>query len=162
MSRGYVYVLSNPSMPGLVKIGRSKIGGAKRAKQLYQTGIPAPFVLEFEIMSDECEAAEQRVHESLACFRESNCREFFRLTATEAIIAVIGAIVSDFDHAIEAVDFVKTSVFEDVSYRLQEHPIIVATAVEYISDFAWSDALKKYEAITTERLAEYEKRGYVQ
>lgn len=43
-SHGIVYVLTNPAMPGLVKIGmttRSDIDA--RMKELYSTGVPVPF-----------------------------------------------------------------------------------------------------------------------
>ena len=41
-----VYVLTNPAMPGLVKIGRTagEDAGARIA-QLYTTGVPVPFTL---------------------------------------------------------------------------------------------------------------------
>ena len=42
--QGIVYVLTNPSMPGMVKIGmteRSEMDA--RLKELYTTGVPLPF-----------------------------------------------------------------------------------------------------------------------
>jgi len=55
MKQGYVYILTNPSMPGLVKIGRSKNGGRKRASDLYQTGVPTPFRKRSELKLVETE-----------------------------------------------------------------------------------------------------------
>lgn len=84
--RGYVYVLSNPSMPGIVKIGRSKYGGQGRAKDLYRndTGVAEPFELEFEVMCDDCHHIESACHNRLAEFRVNNGREFFRMTPSQA------------------------------------------------------------------------------
>ena len=43
-----VYVLTNPAMPSLVKIGQTSSMDAKnRLVQLYTTGVPFPFKLEF-------------------------------------------------------------------------------------------------------------------
>lgn len=55
-SKGYVYILSNPSMPGILKIGRSINGGKGRADALYKndTGVASPFALEFEMIFDDC------------------------------------------------------------------------------------------------------------
>lgn len=39
-----VYVLTNPSMPGLVKIGKTtQKEVSERMTQLYTTGVPTPF-----------------------------------------------------------------------------------------------------------------------
>lgn len=86
---GYVYVLSNPAMPGLRKIGRSIKGGHSRAKSMYQTGVPAPFVLEFEMLVNCAATIEALAHEQLSRYRVSKSREFFKvdlLTAKHAII----------------------------------------------------------------------------
>lgn len=43
-----VYVLTNPAMPGLVKIGYTTHADANtRIAQLYTTGVPVPFELQF-------------------------------------------------------------------------------------------------------------------
>jgi len=89
---GYVYVLSNPAMPGIVKIGRSKHGGVNRAKQLYssgKSGIPMQFKLEFEIYCDDCYALEHHVHEEISHLRINQDREFFKIDADDAIDVVI-------------------------------------------------------------------------
>ena len=86
---GYVYVLSNPSMPGAVKIGRSKAGGKSRAQQMYTTGVPTPFVLEFEILVSNAEEVEVAVHEHLQGFRVNGSREFFACEVQDAIVAVM-------------------------------------------------------------------------
>ena len=40
---GYVYILSNPAMPGLLKIGYTERDVQERVKELSNTGIPSPF-----------------------------------------------------------------------------------------------------------------------
>ena len=40
---GIVYVLTNPAMPGIVKIGRTQSDLGSRLSQLYSTGVPVPF-----------------------------------------------------------------------------------------------------------------------
>ena len=46
MTPGWVYVLTNPAMPGLVKIGLTSRNPQVRAAELTQaTGVPAPFVI---------------------------------------------------------------------------------------------------------------------
>ena len=41
---GIVYVLTNPAMPGLVKIGKTSRSSVKgRLRELYSTGVPVPF-----------------------------------------------------------------------------------------------------------------------
>lgn len=93
-NRGYVYVLSNPSMPGVVKVGRSKIGGKHRAQQIYTTGVPEPFRLEFEVMVDDASEVEALAHERLSFCRVNGSREFFRCEVMDAIW-VVGEIWSD-------------------------------------------------------------------
>ena len=44
---GLIYVLTNEAMPGLVKIGITGSDPNSRADQLYTTGVPVPFTVEF-------------------------------------------------------------------------------------------------------------------
>ena len=56
---GIVYVLSNRVMPGLVKIGmttRCEIDS--RLKELYTTGVPVPFDVEYACEVDACDCAK--------------------------------------------------------------------------------------------------------
>jgi hypothetical protein len=89
VSKGYVYVLSNPSMPGIVKIGRSIHGGRSRARELNSTGVPTPFDLEFEMFVDDCESVEVACHEVLEKYRVNDGREFFKCTVHKAIWTVM-------------------------------------------------------------------------
>lgn len=89
MRKGCVYILSNKSLPGLVKIGFSFDGGTRRASQLSTTGLPHPFRLVFEISSGDPARLESSIHNRLRGFRENDKREFFRIDETSAIMAVI-------------------------------------------------------------------------
>jgi hypothetical protein len=104
--KGYVYVLSNPSMPGLVKIGRSKVGGNSRGKQMYKgdTGVPTPFELEFECLFDDCIEAEAMLHDELSHLRVNPQREFFKMDEYEAVIAVLNMAAYFRDHFVEHCD----------------------------------------------------------
>ena len=97
---GYVYILSNASMPGLLKIGKSRRGGRHRAKEIYQTGVPTPFHLEFEIYTPDCDALEMYVHERLYQKRVNNSREFFEIEVSQAIANVSEALLEDHEYAV--------------------------------------------------------------
>ena len=83
--RGYVYILSNKSMPGLVKVGRTSRSVESRASELYQTGVPTPFIVEWEVLSPDSVLLEQFVHEDLSKYRVSAAREFFAVEKYDAI-----------------------------------------------------------------------------
>ena len=87
--KGYVYVLTNPSMPGLVKIGHSQHGGEARAKSLRTTGVPAPFCLEFEILVPNARALESIIHQRLSGRRLDQGREYFEMHPMEAVEAIL-------------------------------------------------------------------------
>ena len=85
MNMGYVYILVNDSMPGLIKIGRTARNGSVRAKNLSNsTGIPTPFRVAFELSSEEYIGLEKEIHSSLAENRVASNREFFKCSVDEA------------------------------------------------------------------------------
>ena len=89
---GHIYVMVNPSMEGLVKIGKTTREPESRAKELSQaTGVATPFYVAFSIPVPDCHAAEQFVHELLESsgFRRSPNREFFQIPVKKAIEAVL-------------------------------------------------------------------------
>ncbi len=146
---GYVYVLSNVSMPGVVKIGRSVNGGQHRAKAIFSTGVPTPFYLEFEMLVDDAVVVEQAVHESLENCRVSSTREFFRCDVHEAIKAVMNEYASYIDLAVCGAD--EFRAIEGAHYqscRLDVHPVAVCHSIHFLS----SDAVKKALAARDEFL----------
>jgi T5orf172 domain-containing protein len=86
---GYVYVMINASMPGLVKIGSTSRAPDERAKEISQgTGIATPFLVAYEHRVGSCETAEREIHAELARLRISTQREFFTISVRDAISIV--------------------------------------------------------------------------
>ena len=86
MATGLVYVLSNPAMPGIVKIGFTLRDVVDRAQELsIATGVPVPFEIEYYCLSDNVEAVEREIHARLTSKRVSDAREFFRMSISEAV-----------------------------------------------------------------------------
>ena len=86
MSLSIVYVLSNPAMPGLVKIGQTTADdAATRIAQLYTTGVPFPFKLEFAAKVPNSDEVEKALHTAFAPHRANPKREFFSIEAERAI-----------------------------------------------------------------------------
>jgi len=91
---GYVYILINPSMDNLVKIGKTNRDPELRAKELSSTtGVPTPFIVVYECYFEECSNAEKFVHTDLENkgYRVSLNREFFEIPVKDAIDSVIKA-----------------------------------------------------------------------
>ena len=85
---GIVYVLSNPWMPGLVKIGKTTSSRLKaRMQNLYGTGVPEQFKVEFScsLGLDEYNEVEQMLHNAFANQRVNKNREFFQIEPERVI-----------------------------------------------------------------------------
>jgi hypothetical protein len=77
---GYVYCLTNPSMPGLVKIGMTTNDPEERAAELSSaTGVPTPFRVEVCKKVWRPKEKEHAIHELLSVlgYRLNEKREFF-------------------------------------------------------------------------------------
>jgi hypothetical protein len=85
---GFLYVLTNPKMPGLLKIGCTTRSVEERVQELNAaTGVPSPFVVEAVSPSDTPLEDEARVHEWLQKSRLVG-REFFETDLREAVAAI--------------------------------------------------------------------------
>ncbi|MFN5746597.1 MAG: GIY-YIG nuclease family protein [Methylococcaceae bacterium] len=81
-----VYVLTNPAMPGLVKIGFTASEDANsRIGQLYTTGVPVPFELEYACRVENGEEVEQALHTAFSHNRINSRREFFEIEVEQAV-----------------------------------------------------------------------------
>ena len=77
-----VYVLTNPAMPGLVKIGMTDRDDVqRRMNDLYTTGVPLPFecVAAREIEDKEALEIERALHTAFGPNRINGSREFFQI-----------------------------------------------------------------------------------
>ena len=87
MEYGIVYLLTNPVMPGLVKIGMTTQEDIdKRMKELYTTGVPVPFECQFacKVKKGDCAKIEKALHTAFAPQRINANREFFRIQVEQA------------------------------------------------------------------------------
>jgi TPR repeat protein len=89
---GYIYALINPSLEGLVKVGKTRRDPTDRVKELSSsTAAPTPFVLAFDVYVDNCSTAESYLHTLLGRrgYRVSKNREFFNAPLKEVIKAML-------------------------------------------------------------------------
>lgn len=91
--KGWVYVITNKAMPGLVKVGYSMKDPDLRAAELNNTGSPHRFVVDYETLVEEPRDVEQTVHGLLSGLRES--KEWFHCSVEEAIAAIKSVVGSD-------------------------------------------------------------------
>ncbi|MBV6817546.1 GIY-YIG nuclease family protein [Rahnella sp. PD12R] len=76
--KGWIYVLSSESMPGMFKVGMTRNHPRQRAGQLSKSsGSPTPFIIEAKFISTDPERDEKILHEALSRFRVNQSREFF-------------------------------------------------------------------------------------
>lgn len=92
---GYVYILSNPSMPSLLKIGFTERDVEERVEELNSTGVPVPFEIEAIFGSPNAYEDEQAIHNILDHHRLANNREFFSIEIKEAVQCVIDYLDSE-------------------------------------------------------------------
>lgn len=96
MTSGFLYILINPAMPGLAKVGKTTRTPQERLLELSSaTGVPSPFILAYQQPVANCHAAEAWVHTELERrgYRVSANREFFN-APLHVIVAVLAASIA--------------------------------------------------------------------
>ena len=75
---GIIYILTNPIMPGIIKIGKTTQEDVKvRMAQLYSTGVPVPFDCEYAAKVNNIDEVERALHTAFGPDRVNPKREFF-------------------------------------------------------------------------------------
>lgn len=83
---GWLYVISSPSLPGLVKLGCTRrLNPALRVRELSSSSLPEPFKAHCFVFSDDCFELENNIHKYFDKERVNPDREFFRIEPKEAI-----------------------------------------------------------------------------
>jgi hypothetical protein len=91
-----VYILTNPVMPGVIKIGKTdKDDVTKRVKKLFTTGVPVPFDCVYACEVSDNTIIEKELHTKFARYRINPNREFFWLTPKTAAKALQSYEISD-------------------------------------------------------------------
>ncbi len=84
-----IYILTNPSMPGLIKVGvTGQTDVESRMKQLYTTGVPVPFECNYACKVKNSGDAEKALHFAFGDSRVNPNREFFKIPP-ERVVAVL-------------------------------------------------------------------------
>ena len=85
----YIYILSNPVMPDIFKIGYTKYHPEKRATQISRsTGVPLPYKVEYAFKCHDGELLEKEIHRHLDYCRVNSDREYFNIPLEEAQIII--------------------------------------------------------------------------
>lgn len=87
-----MYILTNPSMPELIKIGitggllHTRVADLSRA-----TGVPPPFEVYYACEVENMEKVEKHIHDAFGDFRLNPRREFFKMNP-ERVISILKLI----------------------------------------------------------------------
>lgn len=161
MSKGYVYILSNSSMPGILKIGKTTRTVEQRCNELWQTGVPTPFAVVDQVLSPNCSELEEWMHERFIDARVSASREFFAVTEDQATAALgdllreqVYGLIQEFTPDLELVDM-GLGLDEISLYTMAAWLDVDAREVVSAMNFLLPDelrpALERYQAKVQER-----------
>ena len=79
----WIYVLSNESMPGLLKIGYTNHSPEDKASMTSRSkGVPTPFKVGYSFKCNEGEFFEYEIHKELDSYRLNDDREFLDRKST--------------------------------------------------------------------------------
>ena len=96
---GIVYILTNESMPGLIKIGKTAGDSQRdvqdRMRQLDNTSVPRPFVCVYAAVVANYDAVEKKLHTVFERDRIRRTREFFEGVPIHSVKAALELAAED-------------------------------------------------------------------
>lgn len=83
-----VYILTNESMPGIIKIGRTNRTAEIRARDLDTTALPTPHEVHYAAEVEDSQQDEHWLHNIFADRRVRDNREFFTVDPERVVVAL--------------------------------------------------------------------------
>lgn len=122
---GIVYILENPAIPNLIKLGYTSLEDVKRRMgELYTTGVPLPFTCVYAARVKDHLKVEKALHLAFGPNRINPKREFFEIDAAQAIAIIKLLEIEDVTPQVvaqkEAVDKVEIEAGE--AYTKKKRP----------------------------------------
>ena len=114
-----VYILTNPSMPGLIKIGATT-NLQKTMKDLYQPNVPEPFQCFYAGKVDNAESVAQGLHQLFADHRVSSARDFLRMDAQKVLYGLQLANPKDVTPTKEQQPTLEDKPLKEQQYKLSK------------------------------------------
>lgn len=99
-----VYLLTNPTIPDLVKIGRTTDLEARLRQLSTHSGVPVPFECFFACEVQDSVKVERALHDAFGDHRINPKREFFRLNPDRAVAILELVALKDAAPSIEIVE----------------------------------------------------------
>ena len=86
---GFIYIMSNTAFRDRIKIGQSERDPSSfRKNELYNTGTPEPFKVEYTAFVENYREVEKKIHRIFDKQRPNKDREFFNVSIAEAILVI--------------------------------------------------------------------------
>ncbi len=121
---GFVYLATNESMQGLVKIGMTKKPIEHRIEELSnETGTPTPFACPFFLEVDNPNEVEIRLHDLFKYCRVNSKKEFFAVDWRAVMVALL-LLVKSPDESVKEM--------KKISDKNKEQPLITDEMIKAI------------------------------
>ncbi len=102
-SGGIVYILTNPAMPGIVKVGKTARENVEtRLNELYSSSVPVPFECEYAARVEDETDVEKAFHIAFSPYRINPKREFFQIEAEQAVALLKVMALEDVTPSLQA------------------------------------------------------------
>ena len=160
--RGFLYVLINPSMSNLVKIGMTTREVEQRCRELNSaTGVATPFIIGFEEEVSDAPRAERLVHNLLQDqgVRLNPNREFFEVSLSVAVKAINEVLLKTpelLDLSQCDQDF-KEKPFEETNLEPSRLDLIFHQIQEDLADVSHADTNASISYLTEDGSQNFEK-----
>ena len=108
-----IYILTNESMPNLIKIGLTKRDDLNiRIKELYTTGVPLPFNIYYACLVNDSKRTEDILHKLFKENRINKKREFFQIDPEKVITAL--SLLNPINITPDEKDYLTTEEIKDI------------------------------------------------
>lgn len=157
--RGWVYVVSNPSMAGLLKVGFSMKDPNIRVRDFDSAATPTPYRLEFDMLVVEPRMVEQAAHSLLRSLNAG--KEWFRCSLDQAKDALLQAANQQQGSNVQAASSQDWAASDTTKQRTRDAPFMnVLTPSPALAAVIGDKAMPRTEV--TKKIWEYIKKNGLQ